>query len=198
MILHDSKFSGNGWKIRILLGNLGQQYERRVLNLAAGDAKTPEFLRLNPWARVPVLQLDSGAVLRESNAILMHMARGTTLFPVSTQRDIVEWLFFEQYDHLRFFARPRFLVSIAKTAQPGDAEVAYLRETGAKALERLELQLAGAQFLAGGYSIADIALFPYTSMAEMGGYDLSGYPNVSGWLGRVRAQAGFVELAGNS
>jgi glutathione S-transferase len=197
MILYDSKLSGNGWKVRILLGNLGRTYERRILNLAAGEAKTPEFLALNPWARVPVLQLDNGVVLRESNAILMHLARDTALFPVSREREILEWLYFEQYDHLRFFARPRFIVSIAKTAQAGDAEVEYLRETGSKALERLELQLAGAAFLAGDYSIADIALFPYTAMAEMGGYDLTKYPHVSGWLERIRAQAGFVTLAGN-
>ena len=195
--LYDSRLSGNGWKVRLLLSHLGTPFTRQVLNLAEGEARTPAFLRLNPLARVPVLVLEDATVISESNAILFYLAQGTPYLPsgaVESAR-VMQWLFFEQFDHARFFARPRYLVSIAKAQDKFAAEIEYLRQIGQKALMALEAQLWRTPFLAGSdYTIADIALFPYTSMAEMGGYKLEAFPALREWLERVRSQPGFTPL----
>jgi glutathione S-transferase len=195
--LYDSRFSGNGWKVRLLLSHLGIPFDRQVLNLAEGAARTPEFLNLNPLARVPVLVLEDGSPIVESNAILVYLAQGTSFLPADKvgAAHVMQWLFFEQFDHARFFARPRFLVSIAKVQDQHADEIAYLRQIGQRALLALEAQLARTPFLTGEqYTIADISLFPYTSMAEMGGYDLQPFPAVREWVERVRAQPGFIPL----
>ena len=195
--LYDSRLSGNGWKVRLLLSHLGVACSRQVLNLAEGAARTPEFLKLNPLARIPVLVLDDGTPIIESNAILVYLAQGTPYLPADKpgMARVMQWLFFEQYDHARFFARPRYLVSIAKVQEKFAQEIEYLRQTGQKALVALEGQLARTPFLTGDqYTIADIALFPYTSMAEMGGYKLEPFPAVRQWLQRVRSQPGFIPL----
>jgi glutathione S-transferase len=197
MDLYDSRNSGNGWKVRLLLAHLGLRYERHVLNLAEGAARTPEFLKLNPLARVPVLVTDDGYAIVESNAILLHLAAGTPFLPDARDEKlrVLQWLFFEQADHMRFMARPRFLVSIAKVADKHQQEIEYLRGIGAKALAAIEAQLSRTPFMAGErYTIADIALFPYTSMAEMGGYDLQPFPAIRAWVRRVESQPGFVPL----
>jgi glutathione S-transferase len=195
--LYDSRLSGNGWKVRLLLSQLGIPFERRVLNLAEGAARTPEFLKLNPHARVPVLVLEDGSAIRESNAILCYLAQGTPFLPAgrADAARVMQWLFFEQFDHARFLARPRFLVSISNQADKFASEIEYLRQIGEKALAAMEAQLACTPFLAGGrYTIADIALYPYTSMAEMGGYKLEPLPAIRAWLERVRSQPGFIPL----
>jgi len=195
--LYDSRLSGNGWKVRLLLSHLGIAYRRQILNLPQGEAKTPEFLRLNPLARIPVLVLEDGTPLRESNAILLFLAQGTSYLPPSPidHARVLQWLFFEQFDHLRYFARPRYLVSVLNAADKFADELAYLRQIGQKALVALEAQLAQTPYLAGAdYTVADIALFPYTSMAEMGGYDLEPFPAVRQWLQRVQTQPGFIPL----
>jgi glutathione S-transferase len=198
--LYDSRLSGNGWKVRLLLSHLGIPFTRQVLNLAQGEARTPEFLRLNPLARVPVLVLEDGTVICESDAILFYLAQGTPYLPSGAAESarVMQWLFFEQFDHARFFARPRYLVSIAKAQDKFAGEIEYLRQIGQKALVALEAQLSRTPFLAGSrYTIADIALFPYTSMAEMGGYELKAFPAVREWLERVRSQPGFIPLVDN-
>ena len=196
-ILYDSRNSGNGWKVRQLLALLGQPFERRVLNLAQGESRTAEFLRLNPLARIPVLQTAQGLVLRESNAILLHLANATPYLPDDPEgrAEVLQWLFFEQADHLRFFARPRFLVSIARTMAADAPEVLALREQGLKALAAMEAHLATHDYFAAGrYSIADIALYPYTRMAPMGGYDLQPYPRVLAWLDRIGTRPDTIAL----
>ena len=195
--LYDSRLSGNGWKVRLLLSHLEIPFSRQVLNLAEGAARTPEFLKLNPLARIPVLVADDGTPIAESNAILVYLAQGTQYLPAGKpgMARVMQWLFFEQYDHARFFARPRYLVSIAKVQEKFADEIEYLRQIGQKALVALEGQLARTPFLAGDqYTIADMALFPYTSMAEMGGYKLEPFPAVRQWLQRVRSQPGFIPL----
>lgn len=197
MHLYDSRMSGNGWKVRLLLAQLGLPFERHILNLAEGAARTPEFLKLNPLARVPVLVTDDGFAIVESNAILLHLARGTPLLPEARDEHlrVLQWLFFEQADHMRFMARPRFLVSLAKVADKHAQELEWLRGFGTRALDALEAQLGRTAFVAGErYTIADISLFPYTSMAEMGGYSLLAYPRIRAWLQRVEQQPGFVPL----
>ncbi|NPC58548.1 glutathione S-transferase family protein [Caenimonas soli] len=197
MDIYDSRLSGNGWKVRLLLSQLGLPYRRHILNLADGDARKREFIQLNPLARVPVLVADDGFVLTESNAILLYLAEGSRLLPRTApdRQRVTEWLFFEQFDHLRFMARPRYLVSIAKVADKHREELDYLRGFGTKALDAMERRLAQSKFIAGDvYTIADISLFPYTSMAEMGGYSLAAYPAVRVWLAEVERQHRFIPL----
>lgn len=195
--LFDSRNSGNGWKVRQLLSRLNLPFERQVLNLAKGEARTPAFLAINPLGRVPVVQWDDGFCLRESNAILLHFAKNTALLPSDPQRhsEVMAWLFFEQFDHVRNFARPRFLVSIAKSMGVEAVEVQTLLAQGYKALDVMEAHLAQHAYLVGEqYSIADIALYPYTRMAHMGGYDLHPYPQVRAWLERINGQPGLIAL----
>lgn len=196
-ILYDSRNSGNGWKVRQLLSLLGLPFERKILNLAAGDSRTTDFLAVNPQGRIPVLRDDDGLLLRESNAILIHLAQDTPYLPEdrAMRAEVMQWLFFEQFDHLRNFARPRFLVGIARSAAADAPEVLALREQGAKALAVMEAHLAGRDFLAGGaYTIADIALYPYTRLSPMGGYDLQPYPEVRRWLERIAARPDTIAL----
>jgi glutathione S-transferase len=195
--LYDSRLSGNGWKVRLLLSHLGTPYTRQVLNLAEGAGRTPEFLRLNPLARVPVLVLDDGTPISESNAILCYLAQGTPYLPTAKAdaARVMQWLFFEQFDHARFLSRPRFLVSIAKAEDKFADEIEYLRQIGQKALAAMEAQLARTPFITGNqYTIADTSLYPYTSMAGMGGYKLESFPAIGAWLERVRSQPGFIPL----
>lgn len=197
MDLYDSKMSGNGWKVRLLLSELGRRYERHILNLAEGAARTPDFLKLNPLARVPVLVTDDGFPIVESNTILLHLAKGTPLLPDSRDEHlrVLQWLFFEQADHMRFMARPRFLVSLAKVADKHVQELEILRGFGTKALEALDAQLGRSAFVAGdAFTIADISLYPYTSMAEMGGYSLQPYANIRAWLPRVEQRPAYIPL----
>jgi glutathione S-transferase len=108
---------------------------------------------------------------------------------------VLQWLFFEQFDHARFMARPRFLVSLMKAEEQFAEEIAYLRQFGQKALVAMEAQLARTPFITGDrYTIADVSLYPYTSMAEMGGYKLEAFPAIRAWLERVRSQPGFIPL----
>ena len=195
--LYDSRQSGNGWKVRLLLSHLGTPYTRKVLNVPAGEQKTPEFMRLNPLARVPVLVLEDGTAISESNAILFYLAQGTPYLPTgkADAARVMQWLFFEQFDHARFLARPRFLVSLLKAEEKFAQEIEYLRQIGQKALAAMEAQLARTPFITGNeYTIADMSLYPYTSMAEMGGYKLEPFPALREWLERVRAQPGFIPL----
>src|SRR5690606_37671612 len=120
----------NGWKVRLLLSHLGIRYVRRSLDLAQGEAKTEAFLKINPLARIPVLVLEDGTPIRESNAILLFLAQGAGYLPESAvdRARVMQWLFFEQHDHLRYFARPRYLVSIAKVGDEYAAEIEGLRQ----------------------------------------------------------------------
>jgi glutathione S-transferase len=195
--LYDSRLSGNGWKVRLLLSHLGTAYSRNVLNVPEGAHRTPEFMRLNPLARVPVLVLEDGTAISESNAILFYLAQGSAYLPTgrADAARVMQWLFFEQFDHARFLARPRFLITIAKQQDKFASEIEYLRQIGEKALAALEAQLARTPFVTGDqYTIADMSLYPYTSMAEMGGYTLEPFPAVREWLERVRSQPGFIPL----
>ncbi len=197
MILYDSRHSGNGWKVRLLLAELGLEFERRVLDLGRGDAKTEEFLALNAWGRVPVLQLNDGTVLRESNAILLRLAAHTPLLPPELEQQVLEWLFFEQADVLRFLARPRYLLSLAKTATASDTEVQYLQAIGSKALAHIERHLEAVDYFVGDFSVVDIALFPYICMADLAGYPMQQYPRIAEWLTRIQGRTNFVPLIEN-
>ena len=198
MHLFDNLDSGNGYKVRLLLAQLGRPYEWTNLDLDAGASRTPEFLKRNPNGRIPTLELDDGTHLAESNAILYYLADGTPLLPIDRlgRAQVLQWMFFEQYSHEPFVATPRFIV---KHLPPGHARYAELPERLAKgraALAVMETHLAERTFfVAERYTIADIALYAYTHVAHEGGHDLSPYPSVRAWLARVGAQPRYVELA---
>ena len=197
MHLFDNLDSGNGYKIRLLLAQLGRPYGWTNLDLDAGASRTPEFLKRNPNGRIPTLELDDGTCLAESDAILFYLAEGTPLLPDHRLRraQVLQWMFFEQYSHEPFVATPRYIV---KHLPPGHARYAELPERLAKgraALAVMETHLAERPFfVAERYTIADIALYAYTHVAHEGGHDLSPYPSVRAWLARVAAQPRYVEL----
>ena len=197
MHLFDNLDSGNGYKVRLLLAQLGRPYEWTNLDLDAGASRTPEFLKRNPNGRIPTLELDDGTCLAESDAILFYLAEGTPLLPMDRlgRAQVLQWMFFEQYSHEPYVATPRYIV---KHLPPGHARYAELPERLAKgraALAVMETHLsARAFFVAERYTIADIALYAYTHVAHEGGHDLSPYPSVRAWLARVAAQPRYVEL----
>lgn len=195
--LYDSMLSGNAWKVRLLFGRLGIRYERTTLDLAKGDARTPEFRAVNPLGRVPAVQLEDGRALFESNAILLHFSEGTPLLPADSyaRAKVFQWMFFEQYDHVRYLARPRFLITVAKLGAHATEEAAALRAIGTKALTTMEQHLETHRFFVGAHStVADYALFPYTCMMREGGYDNALYPAVQAWLDRMKAEPGYEPL----
>jgi glutathione S-transferase len=195
-VLHDSRLSGNAWKVRILLAQLGLPFRRVTYVLPEGRTRTPEFLAKNPVGKVPMLELPSGEALFESNAILCHLAEGTPFLPEGLHRArVLQWMFFEQSEALKPLAGARFWIGIAKKPEEKAAEIAGWHATGSKALGILDGHLAARDFLVGErYTIADIANFPYVAMAHEGGFDMPRFPNVQAWIDRVRGQPGHVPL----
>lgn len=195
--LYDSRLSGNAYKIRLLLNALKLPFQRITLNLGAGEARTPEMIARNPLARIPILELEDGRTLFESNAILVYLAEGTEFLPADRwlRAKVMQWLMFEQYDLVRPLARVRFLISIAKQKEKFETHIAELQEMGRKALSHLDQHLSKSRYLVGeSYSIADMAVYAYTHLAEEGEYDLGSYPAVRRWLGKVEMQPNYIPL----
>jgi glutathione S-transferase len=194
--LYDSRMSGNAWKVRILLTQLGIPFERVTLNLAQGDATQPAFRAKSRFARVPVLEFDDGRTMVESAAIMLHLAEGTPFLPDDAflRAEVTSWLFFEQADLLRDLAVPRFYGMRGITEQMSD-RIAIHQEGGYRGLGTLGDWLATHDWLVDNrYTIADIGMFAYVSMAPVGGYDLERFPSIGAWLARVEAQPGWVPL----
>jgi glutathione S-transferase len=194
--LYDFLESGNGYKVRLLLHQLGIPFERVELDITQGETRTPAFLAKNPNGRIPTLELEDGTCLPESNAILWYLAEGTRFLPEErlARAQVLQWMFFEQYSHepnlatLRFWTHQGWLEERAALV-PGK------REAGAAALGVMERHLAARRFfVAERYTIADVALYAYTHVAEEGGFALAGYPAVRAWLGRVAAEPGHVPI----
>lgn len=194
--LFDYWESGNGYKVRLLLAQLGIQHERVELDILKGETRTPEFLALNPNGRIPLLELDDGRVLAESNAIQWYLADGTAYLSSDPyeRAETLQWMFFEQYSHEPFIAVLRFW-TFSGQLDENAAEVPVRRDKGYQALDVMERHLARRAFFVGEhYSVADIALYAYTHVAEEGGFSLKGYAAVRAWLDRVGAQPGHVVL----
>jgi glutathione S-transferase len=194
--LFDSKLSGNAWKVRILLRQLGLPFERITLDLAKGAAADPLFRSKSRFARVPVLELEDGRTVVESDAILLYLAEGSPFLPDDRylRAEIGSWLFFEQADLLRPLALPRFYRLTSKAAEM-ERRIAEFQEVGYPGLAKLEQGLSGRDWLVGGrYSVADLGVFPYLEMAPLGGYDMGRFPAIGAWLARVKAEPGWVPL----
>ena len=197
MVLYDYLDSGNGYKVRLLLAHLRIPYELHLLDIMAGATRTPQFLAINPNGRIPVLVLDDGTPLAESNAILCYLAEGTPFWPAQRvdRARVLQWLFFEQYSHEPYVATPRFIVRHLPTDSPRRAELPARLAQGRAAFAVLETQLAQTSFLVGDRcTIADIALYAYSHVAAEGGHDLQPLPRVRQWLARVAAQPGHVPM----
>ncbi len=195
--LIDTVYTGNGWKVRLLCGYLGIALQRRSLSIVEGDLDTEVFRQINPWGQVPVLRTREGPWLAESAAILWYLAQGTDFLPADplAQAQVLQWLSFEQTQHMTNLAQPRLWVELRGTMTVDDPAVLAWREQGNKALVQMEVHLQLHRYFVGDKpSIADVALFPYTCMAEQGGYDLRPYPSVRHWLERLQALAGYVPL----
>lgn len=193
--IHGMRASGNCYKLQLLLAQLDQPYRWNEMDLFNGATRTPEFLAKNPNGKVPLLELEDGRCLPESNAILCYLAEGTPLLPSdSWQRaQVLQWLFYEQYSHEPYVAVARFIAKFLPADHPRRAELPRLQERAHQALAVMDRELATRDFMVPfGYSIADIALYAYTHDAPAGGVSLDAFPNLRAWLARVEAQPGFV------
>jgi glutathione S-transferase len=195
MRLYNVSYSGNSYKARLLLAHLGVPCEIVEVDILKGASRTPDFLKINPNGRTPVLD-DNGFILAESNAILAYLARGTKY--LSDERKafalVFQWLFFEQYSHEPFIATSRFWLQHKPDSPERTAILATKRDGGWAALNVMEDHLAKNDFFVGGYSIADLALFAYTHVAQEGGFPLDDFPTIRAWIERVKAQPGYIPM----
>lgn len=197
--LYDFLPSGNCYKIRLLLNQLGIGYERVNIDILNKESRTPEFLKINPNGRTPVLYHD-GKYLAESNAILWYLASDTHFLPKGKygQALVLQWMFFEQYSHEPNIATPRYWVSILKAEEEYRERLKVKMQLGYAALDVMEQHLANNRFfIANQYSIADIALYAYTHVAEEGNFDLSGYKEIKAWFKRIESQGNFIGINSN-
>jgi len=192
--LYDYAASGNCFKVRLLLAQLGRPYERVPIDIFAGDTLTDDYRRKNPARATPVLEEGDGRLLPESNAILLYLGQGTRFLPDDSfdLAQVVRWLIFEQTDVMMMMGGLRFRLLTGRLT--ADSPDAIRRREGAEAaLEFLDEHLRGHSFLAGNrYTVADIATYAYTHVAPEAGLDLGEYPAVQAWLSRVEEQRGFM------
>src|SRR4051812_35369049 len=192
MRLYDYAASANCYKPRLLLALLGHEYERVAVDIFAGDTLTDEYAALNPLRETPVLELDDGRVMTQSDAILWYLAEGTGFLPRDSfeRGQVVQWLFFEQERVMGGIGAARFRIVTGRNPDRVSARL----ELGRSALEMLEARLANRSYLVGdSCSIADIANFAYTHVAADAGFKLNEYTAVSSWLARVSALPGFID-----
>ena len=195
--LYDYLDSGNGYKIRLLLAQLGIPYRHVELDIMRGETRTPEYLAMNPDGRIPMLELDDGRHLAQSDAILWYLADGTDLLPTErfARAQVLQWMFFEQYSHEPYVATPRFIMRHFAADSPRRAELPQRQARGRDALAVMERHLHSHSYFVGErYTIADIALYGYTHVAEDGGIELGPYPSVRAWLERIAGQPRYVDL----
>jgi glutathione S-transferase len=197
--LHDNLSSGNGYKVRLLLAQLSIPFERVEYDIDAGETRAPEFLQtVNPNGRVPVLQLEDGTMLPESDAILFYLAENTPFLPEGRleRAQVLRWMFFEQYSHEPNIATPRFWVTHhVEMTEERRLSLETKRKLGHAALNVMEDHLAANDyFVADRYTVADVSLYAYTHVAGEGGFDLERFSAVRAWLDRVAAQPGHLPI----
>ncbi|HJS33700.1 MAG TPA: glutathione S-transferase family protein [Alphaproteobacteria bacterium] len=197
LTLYDYLDSGNGYKIRLLLALLKTPYRRIELDIDRGETRTPAFLAKNPNGRIPTLELDDGTCLAESDAILWYLADGTAFLPDErlARAQVLQWMFFEQYSHEPYVATPRYIIRHLGRDHPRAAELPGRIEKGRQALGVMEARLSRHDyFVADRYTIADIALYAYTHVADQADIDLSRYPGVHRWLARVASHPRHIPI----
>jgi glutathione S-transferase len=196
--LYDYLPSGNGYKVRLVLRQLGLPYELVEVDIKTGGSRTPAFLAKNPNGRIPTLEIPGRGYLAESHAIIWYLAEGSRLVPADAldRARMWQWMCFEQYNLEPNIGSARFwLASLKKTEAELGQKLVDARHNGYAALDVLEQGLADKLFLAGGrYSLADIALYAYTHVAPEGGFSLENYPGIRAWCARIEAQPGYVPI----
>lgn len=196
--VYDFTGSGNGYKVWLLMSQLGVRFERIERDILKGETRTPAFLQKNPNGRIPTLELEDGTFLFESGAILWYLAEGTTFAPSDrlSRAKTLQWMFFEQYSHEPYIAVARFWKHFFDKLTPQqEANLPDIMKKGYAALDVMEKHLATRTFFVDErYGLADIALYAYTHVADEGGFDLSRYPSITAWLARVKAQPGYVAI----
>jgi len=199
--LYDDPISGNGYKVRLTLTQLGIAYDYRALDITKDETRTPKFLALNPNGKIPTVVLNDGRPLFESNAIIWYFSQsaegGASLIPQDPfeQAQVLQWMGFEQYSHEPRIAVARFIMLHTSPDHARRQEIPGCHDGGYRALDVMQSHLDSNQYFVGGaYSIADISLYAYTHVAEQGGFDLSGYPAVRRWIDDVAAQPGHITI----
>jgi glutathione S-transferase len=198
--LHDYLPSGNGYKVRLLLTQLGVPFQRIEYDITRGETRTPEYLEnVNANGRVPVLETEEGTLLPESNAILFFLAEGTPFLPDDRleRARTLQWMFFEQYSHEPNIAVARAWLHVFDVQMTEERRVALeeRQKLGYGALGVMEEHLQSNDYFVGGrYSVADISLYTYTHVAGEGGFDLGDYPAILAWLERVSSQPGYIPI----
>ncbi len=197
MLLYNSAVSGNCYKVRLLLAQLGLSYETVDVSVVDRSGRKELLGELNPGLRVPTLVLDDGRPLGESNAILWYLGDGTEYVPADAyeRARTLQWMFFEQYSHEPFIAVARFWLAYSGTPEKFAKRRGDVMKGGYAALDAMERHLAERAFLVGeSYAIADISLYAYTHVAHEGEFDLDAYPAIRAWLDRVASQPGHVAI----
>jgi glutathione S-transferase len=198
LVLYDFMGSGNGYKVRLLLAQLGLPYRLVERDILKGETRTPEFLAKNPNGRIPTLELEDGTHLAESDAILWYLAEGAEFAPATRleRAQTLQWMFFEQYSHEPNIAVARFWKHfLARLSPLQELDLPERMAKGYAALGVMERHLAHRPFFVGDrYGLADIALYGYTHVAGEGGFNLDNFPQVNAWLARVAAQPGHITM----
>lgn len=182
--------SGNCYKVKLMLELLGREHRWSTIDITKGESRTPEFLARNPNGRVPLLEIEPGVFLPESNAILCYLAEGTEFLPTDRllRAQVMQWLFFEQYSHEPFIATSRYWLHLLKDPVGYKDKLAEKRPGGVTALNLMETHLRHRPYFVGDrYTIADIALYAYTHVADEGGFSLDDHPAIRAWIARVAA-----------
>ncbi|WP_068545569.1 glutathione S-transferase family protein [Thalassotalea crassostreae] len=197
MIVYGDINSGNCYKVKLLLTLLGIEHQWQHVDIIAGETKSDNFLSINPSGKIPVVVFDDGKTLTESNAILSYFAKDTEYLPNDRflNAKVYQWMFFEQYSHEPFVAVARFIKRYLGLPDDRKAQYESLQEGGNKALQTIEIQLENNQYLVTEQlTIADIALYAYTHVADEGGFDLNNYPNTQAWCKRISETDGYVSM----
>ncbi|HKX57137.1 MAG TPA: glutathione S-transferase family protein [Xanthomonadales bacterium] len=196
--LYGDSRSGNCYKPALLMRLTGQSFDWVETNVMSGQTRSAEFLLLNANGKVPLLQYPDGRCLAESNAMLLHLARDTNWFPLDEWQQALtwQWLFFEQYSHEPYIAVARFIVFFQGRATSEADRLVVLRERGYQALAVMEKTLQQAPFLTGDTpTVADIALYAYTHVADEGGFDLSSFPAILRWMECLQLIPGWLKMS---
>ena len=197
MKVYGDRWSGNCYKVKLLLSLLGIEVEWIDIDVKAGATRDREFLAMNPNGRVPLLEIAPGVWLAESNAILCYLAEATSYWPSDRldRAKVLQWLFFEQYSHEPYIATSRYWMRYLGKAEEYREQLASKRPGGEAALAVMDGELQKRDwFAAERYTIADIALYAYTHVAHEGGFDLAPYAAVRAWIERVATQPGHVPM----
>ena len=195
--IYGDSISGNCYKIKLLCSELGIAYDWHELDILSGATRTADFLKMNPNGKIPLLELPDGRHLAESNAILCYLAEGTVLAGADRfeRASVLQWMFFEQYSHEPYVATSRFIVRYLGNPPERRDDLEQKRAAGERALGIMELKLRQSPWMTGDrFTLADIALFAYTHVAEEGGFHLERFPGVMDWIARTVSRPNYKPM----